>query len=111
MTISETDTIDFVQVNASDQRVNLIVADHLPWEGIGDADDQHMYLLQEKLNSYLAYVETRQLYSDYPDVVGYDIKLQVYGKFDRSPKGVEFYARLRGFLEQSGYSIEFILKS
>lgn len=47
MSIEDQDSVDVIGVNESGIVV-LTISDHLKW------DDDHLYLLQEKINTYLA---------------------------------------------------------
>jgi hypothetical protein len=49
------DTVDFTHVEPGGSAV-LTVSDHLPWDNI----DQHLYCLQEKLNTYLRFIRKRR---------------------------------------------------
>ncbi|MCT7375057.1 DUF6572 domain-containing protein [Chelativorans salis] len=79
MTISDQDKVDIVRINRGEGIVHLIIADHLPW-GCEEGDEkEHMYLLQEKINLYLSYIEGEQLLDDFPNARGLDVGIQVYG--------------------------------
>jgi len=109
MSISDTKSVDIIQVDQTNKITRLIITDHLEWIG-GKPDDAHLWKLQEKVNCYLSYVESGQLDADYPDQTGNQIVIQVYGKFDRSPSAVAFYGQLKEVLAKALYQIEFILK-
>jgi hypothetical protein len=57
MTIAETDTIDIVAARADSAVVKLVITDHLGWGEF----EAHAHLLQAKVNTYLAFVESGQL--------------------------------------------------
>ena len=60
MGVEQTTVIDAIGIDKVSGAVHLTIADALEW----DAD--HLRLLQEKLNAYLAFVESGELYSAYP---------------------------------------------
>jgi hypothetical protein len=109
MSISDTKSVDIIQVDQKNKTTRLIITDHLEWVD-GKADDDHLWQLQEKINCYLGYVESGQLNADYPDQTGNQVVIQVYGKFDRSPSAVAFYRQVKEGLAKASYQIEFILK-
>lgn len=109
MTISDLNSIDIIQVDQADQTTRLIITDHLEWVG-GKPNDEHPWKLQEKVNSYLKYIEGGQLDADYPDQAGNQVVIQVYGKFDRPPAAVAFYHQMKEVLVQASYQFEFVLK-
>jgi hypothetical protein len=57
MSILETDKIDIVGTRPGTNVVRLVVADHLGWDDV----ERHSKLLQEKINTYIAFVESGQL--------------------------------------------------
>ncbi len=107
MSIQDENIIDIIQVNEADKIVRLIATDHLPW---GGDDNQHLYQIQEKVNSYLKYIESSQLISDYPHVEGFKTLIQIHGKYDRPELAVDFYGKMRNFLQKNGYDVQFVLK-
>ena len=109
MTILDVNSIDIIQVDQANQTTRLIVSDHLEWVG-GKPDDEHLWHLQEKINSYLKYIESGQLDADYPDQAGNKVDMQVYGKFDRPPAAVAFYHQMKEILAQASYQLEFVLR-
>jgi len=74
MGVEQTTIIDFIGIDAVSGAVYLTLADALDW----NAD--HLRLLQGKLNAYLAFVESGELYSAYPTAAGrpvvFDLRLQ-----------------------------------
>jgi len=55
VSIDKTEKIDVVKRN-SDGSLRLVLTDDREW-----GDDEHLWLLQEKLNSYIAFIETGQV--------------------------------------------------
>jgi hypothetical protein len=64
MGVEQTTVIDFIGIDPVSGAVCLTIADALEW----NAD--HLRLLQDKLNAYLAFVESGELYSVYPSAAG-----------------------------------------
>lgn len=73
MTISNPNTIDIVATKPDDPLVRLVVADHFDW----DEEEGHFLSLQAKLNAYMAFVESGQLYREFPDAAGKDIQIEI----------------------------------
>ncbi len=42
--------------------MSLLITDHLEWE----SEYEHLVILQDKINSYLAFIESKQYESTYP---------------------------------------------
>lgn len=111
MSIEDASTIDFIQVSKEKSNVNLVVTDHLEWPDDPENGVEHQYMLQEKLNAYLAYAESGQLLRDYPEVSDMQTTIQVYGKYDRPKYAVAFYDAIRPVINGAGLNFEFVLKA
>jgi hypothetical protein len=57
MSITETNKIDIVAARADSSVVKLVITDHLGWDDF----EAHARLLQDKVNTYLEFVESGQL--------------------------------------------------
>jgi hypothetical protein len=63
--------------------------------------------LQDKLNTYLEFIESGQLYSKFPRAIGRKIVIQVFGKFPLSEEAKKFYRLAGKAIEDLGYSLRF----
>ncbi|HHB13236.1 MAG TPA: hypothetical protein ENK62_08565 [Chromatiales bacterium] len=70
VTVEERGKIDIVALPSARREVILLVADHLPWPEDEQGKLEHVYLLQEKLNDYVRYVESGDLWRDFPRAKG-----------------------------------------
>lgn len=84
MTILDEGTIDMVSV--SGEEVVLRVIDHLDWTDEND----HLYKLQEKMNGYIEFVESGQIYEVKESYRDKKIVVCVALKFSY-PSSVEFF--------------------
>jgi hypothetical protein len=103
MTVEEAGKIDFTTIDPASGDVYLVVSDHLGWEQEGE----HLLLLQEKLNSYLACIESGELYAKFPKAIGRRIVIQVTGKFPLSNEAHKFYRLAGKAIEDAGFSLIF----
>jgi hypothetical protein len=62
-TIEDTSAVDAIGIDKNTGKVVLKIFDHLDWED----ELSHLYLLQEKINSYLKFMESEQILNAYPD--------------------------------------------
>ena len=74
MSITENKIIDFMGIDISTNEVKLFIADHLDWS---DAKGDHMFMLQDKINEYLAFIESGELLQEYPKAKGKKAIIQV----------------------------------
>jgi hypothetical protein len=63
--------------------------------------------LQDKLNTYLEFIESAQLYSKFPRAIGRKIVIQVFGKFSLNEEAKKFYRLAGKAIEDLGYSLRF----
>jgi hypothetical protein len=61
MAITEVDQID--AIGREDDNLRLLIIDFLDWV----YEDMHLELLQDKINHYLSYLESKQYQKDYGD--------------------------------------------
>ncbi|WP_115994299.1 DUF6572 domain-containing protein [Cohnella lupini] len=109
MSISESNVVDFIGTDRNENKVYLSISDHLGWT---EAEEyNHLLLLQEKLNTYIEFVKSGQIYEDYPDACDKKIEIVLYSKFEISPIVREFLTRAEGFLRELGITLNQITKS
>lgn len=60
MTVEQTELIDSVSLDQAGAVCTLAIIDDLVW------DDLHLQLLQTKLNTYLRYIESGEIFVAYP---------------------------------------------
>lgn len=75
MTVENTSIIDSVGTDKETGEVRLSIFAHLPW------DTAHLRLLQEKINMYLGFIESGEIYMSYPGAKGRPLVIDVYTKF------------------------------
>lgn len=102
MSVEEKDVVDFVS-EAPDGSCYLTVSDHLEWEG----NDEHVLILQEKLNRYLAFVESGELIDKFPSMSGRKIVFDVRFMYAPSDFGFEFLSRICESMDVAGYGFQY----
>ena len=107
MTIEEAGKVDIVALPRNRREVILLVADHLPWSDDEQGRLEHAFLLQEKLNDYLRYVESGDLYRDFPNAKGRKVVFLVGHKYE-IPRDVNMVlSRMQEFLADVGIELRF----
>lgn len=107
MSIDQTNVVDLIRIDRETGYVVLSVVDHLDWSS--EQTESHLLLLQDKLNMYLAFLESGEIYESYPQYEGHEIKMEVVGKYPLSPAAEVFYKRLGPIVEGAGFRVEFKL--
>ena len=96
MSIEDQNLVDAIGVD-EDGVVVLTISDHLKW------DNEHLYLLQEKINTYLAFLESGKVYETYPRSKSKEFKINVVCKYEPTPSAVEFISQCTNVINQAGF--------
>ena len=104
MTIDQTNVIDFAGIDPKTDKAILFISDHLEWEGDSTS---HMFLLQEKINAYLAAIESGEVYELYPKAAGRAFVIRILGMHPLSDEAKRFFEKVKSFLVDAGFNIEF----
>ena len=80
----------------------LTISDHLPWL----PDNEHLLVLQDKINDYLAFIQSGEIYNSYPQAHGRDIEIQVVHQFPPVGDAITFLERARETIRAAGYHFE-----
>lgn len=99
MTVEQTELIDTVTLDQSGGICTLGILDDLVW------DDAHLQLLQAKLNSYLRYIESAEIYVDYPAAQGLDFAIQILSIYAPCTTAALFLKRAQNIVEEAGYTL------
>lgn len=71
LNIEKTDTIDGMAYNQETSSLILLLADGMDWLDI----NKHLLLLQEKLNNYIMFIESKQYAEKYENVKRIEVRL------------------------------------
>lgn len=77
MSLYELEKVDFMGYNKEEKIAYLVIADELDWSD----EEKHIELLQEKINLYLGFIESDEVYERYPEVKGYRFVIKILGKY------------------------------
>jgi hypothetical protein len=97
--IDDPDVVDIIGIDSAGSVV-LTVSDHLYW----DDSLQHQLTLQEKLNRYLAFIESGEILESYPGAKGRPIMIEVVTQNDPDPGGIEFLEKAKAIVEGAGFA-------
>lgn len=105
MAITDRDVVDSVAYE--DSILLLQLYDHLDFEGEFEKD--HMLMLQDKLNTYIWYIDSKQYQTTYP---GKDFKkfhVKNFFMFEPSCLCKRFIAHVNGKLLSSNITVEYVV--
>lgn len=106
MTIIEKNIIDFMGSEKGTGNILLGISDHLDW---ATSPEEHLVYLQEKINNYLAFVESGELFKNNPSAKGKKIIIEVYGKYAPIEMAEKFYKIASEKIKDAGFDLRFIL--
>jgi response regulator RpfG family c-di-GMP phosphodiesterase len=96
MGITDSEKVDIVASRGSN--VRLYAMDSLNWDDL----DEHLMLLQAKLNTYISYVESGEVY-EHPSVVS-TARVEIVVSFFHAPpqRAVEFLDQVKALVQSVG---------
>lgn len=102
MSVENKNIIDVVSIDKNDNAV-LTISDHLEW----DKENEHLLILQDKINVYLGAIESGELYEKYPNAKHKHIIISLASLHAPNEDGKIFLERVKETLEQAGYGFKF----
>ncbi|PLW92259.1 MAG: hypothetical protein C0592_11800 [Marinilabiliales bacterium] len=87
--------IDLIGTDQKKGVVVLTLTDHLNWED----EVAHLKQLQEKLNTYIGYVESGDLAADYPESKDLKVHFEVVFKHQPTARAKDFLNKAKDFLK------------
>ncbi len=101
MSVEQTDVVDILGIDRETGHVVLTVSDHLDWsDTVG-----HQTILQKKLNTYLAFVESGEILEQYPTARDRPVAFRVVFQVPPDESGRAFLARARKAIESAGFTL------
>jgi hypothetical protein len=107
MSVDQTDVIDSIGIDSAKNEALLIISDHLEWGRDENFDKEHMYLLQEKVNAYLRFIESGEIYEAYPKSRNKALVIRLIGKYDMCESAMIFFKGIEEALAKAGHKITF----
>ncbi len=101
MSVEQLNVVDIISTDKESGVVILTISDHLDWSNtVG-----HQNTLQAKFNKYLAFVESGEILTRYPDARNRPVVIKVVFKHKPDPEGWKFLARAKNVIESAGFSL------
>lgn len=113
MSIDDRNTVDFLAIELGDAKIVLGISDHWDWS----APMEHVFALQEKMNSYPEFVESGQVWESAAEKSGRTIRAgdlsvetKVFLKHEPPLLFFEFLKRAREVFATLGVSVSHELR-
>lgn len=106
MAVDNASIIDGMALDTGSKALVLLITDHLPWQG-KDAPSEydHLLLLQDKLNAYISYLETKQYEAQYSEEIERAV-IEVDFQYDIPENCKKFLNVVQKQVGQHGITIE-----
>lgn len=101
--IEKTNEIDAIGIDRDTGIVVLKIFDHLNWEN----EQYHLYLLQEKINSYLRFMESKEIFDIYPDAKNRKLNISISFKEKPSANGIKFLDVVSNIISNAGFLLTY----
>lgn len=101
MSVTNSDVVDFTSISPKGDVV-LTISDHLEWD-----NNEHILILQDKINAYLRFIESGDIYQQYPEARDRNVMIDVVVKYDPDSNGKIFLDRVKEILNEAGYEFRF----
>ncbi len=86
ISISDVEKVDAMGISKDGQQLILLITDHLNWKNEYD----HLMQLQNKINSYLGYIESQQYSEVYPNREFSSFKIDIRFKYNITTQCLKF---------------------
>jgi hypothetical protein len=108
LSVEEPQKIDIVATRPGSREVRLVITDHLSWSD----EEAHLLLLQQKLNTYIAFVESGQVLKVNTPKVPPDAQITVVVAAQYAPTETArvFFQQVSVVLSDLGVSFTFELR-
>ncbi|MGY4818263.1 DUF6572 domain-containing protein [Pseudomonas chlororaphis subsp. piscium] len=111
MSITNSQVIDIWAIpDWEPDNIVLVITDHLEWGDKGE-QGEHLQLLQDKLNTYVAFIESGEIYTEIPRALGKHPIIRIHGLYELPEQAEFFIDRATEVLEEVGIGLEFVLKA
>jgi hypothetical protein len=101
MSIEQRSVVDAIGRDEVSGAVHLTIADHLPW------NDEHLIKLQDKLNTYLAFMESGEVYQAYPGAAGSQLEINAIFKYRPTVQASAFLEHASRAVTAAGFIFKY----
>lgn len=101
MSIDRINKVDIISTTP-DNKIVLTISDHHLWNDAGE----HLILLQDKVNTYLQFIESGQIFEDYPNAKDKKVVISVDMKYEPNETSILFLTRCKEIILSAGFEFE-----
>ena len=101
MAIDNPNVVDAIGIDHRTGEAVLTISDHLEW----DDSNQHLLILQEKINHYIGFIEAGELLESYPMAADRPIRVDIVCKNPPNQVGERFLFLANETFEKAGWTL------
>ena len=105
MSVIDRKVVDFG--HEDDDKVIICISDHIPWKP--DEIKAYLEVLQDKINDYLEFIESGQIYEDFGGK-GKTPNIKVIFSHEPVQEVLDYLDKIKSIVVDSGYSFEWIYR-
>lgn len=110
MAIDNPSIIDGMAMDNENNAIVLLLTDHLPWNGENELSEfEHLNLLQDKINAYISFLESRQYEETYPEEQISFAVIEIHFKYDITENCEQFLNAVQNQIGQLGIKIKAVI--
>lgn len=102
MSVENNKIIDALSINPQGIVV-LTISDHLEW----DENNEHLIILQEKINAYIDVIESGEIFESYPNAQDRKLQIEIVFKYSPNAVAVDFLIRVEEIISMLGFEFNF----
>jgi hypothetical protein len=104
MSIEQLDAVDFISIDEKSGEALLTISDHLAWD---ENEGTHLELLQAKLNAYLRFIESGELFRKFPQAEGKFVVIDLVSKFELSDQAKLLIRLASEAIRNAGFRLQY----
>jgi len=103
MSLRKIKQVDAIGEDKESGAIIVTIIDEMNW----DNENNHLMLLQEKINNYLSFVESGEIQTSYPSSVNKKVDIKVVMQYEPSKNGITFLDKVKEIVLIAGIGFEY----
>lgn len=106
MSIEDVNKVDMIGIPKDNELiVSLGITDHLSWN---NEIENHLFLLQEKINSYIRFIESGEIYESFPIAKGRaEFLIEIFFQHKIPQEGISFLGKVNEYLSSTNIRLRY----
>jgi hypothetical protein len=103
LTVEQRNVVDAIGIRTTDGAVVLTISDHLPFDG----GAKRLLVLQDKLNDYLRFIKSGEIFDSYPAAHGRRVEVNIAFQHPPDDQGRQFLHAAEEVFRGAGLNLTF----